>query len=73
MKTNWDYTSLADAYLKRPNYSGTAIDAMLSIAKIKEGSFICDVGAGVAHLTLELANRNLQVKAVEPNDAMRCI
>ena len=40
MKTNWDYTSLADAYLKRPNYSNNAIDAMLSIAKIKEGSNI---------------------------------
>lgn len=72
MKTNWDYTLLADAYLKRPNYSSTAIDAMLSIAKIKEGSFICDVGAGVAHLTLELANRGFQIKAIEPNDAMRC-
>ena len=28
MKTNWDYTNLADAYLKRPEYSNTAIDAM---------------------------------------------
>ena len=31
MKTEWDYTTLADAYLQRPDYSDAAIDAMLSI------------------------------------------
>ncbi len=71
MKTEWDYTSLADAYLKRPDYSDAAIDAMLAIAHIERGSMVCDVGAGVAHLTLMLAARGLVVTAVEPNDAMR--
>lgn len=70
MKTEWDYTQLADAYLKRPNYSDSAIDAMLAIAGLKSGK-VCDVGAGVAHLTLMLAKRRLEVTAVEPNDAMR--
>ena len=28
MKTEWDYTSLADAYLRRPDYANAAIDAM---------------------------------------------
>lgn len=70
MKTEWDYTKLADAYLKRPDYADAAIDAMLSIAGIKTGR-ICDVGAGVAHLTLMLAARKFDVTAVEPNDAMR--
>jgi ubiquinone/menaquinone biosynthesis C-methylase UbiE len=70
MKTEWDYTNLADAYLKRPDYSDAAIDAMLAIARLQGGS-ICDVGAGVAHLTLMLAARGYQVTAVEPNDAMR--
>ena len=32
MKTEWDYTKLSEAYLKRPDYSENAIDAMLSIA-----------------------------------------
>lgn len=32
---------------------------------------VCDVGAGAAHLTIELAKHDLQVNAVEPNDAMR--
>jgi len=73
MKTNWDYTNLADAYLKRPDYSNTAIDAMLSISKLSVKANICDVGAGVGHLTLVLANKGFQIKAVEPNDAMRSI
>ena len=71
MKTEWDYTELADAYLKRADYSDAAIDAMLSIAGVKEGENVCDVGSGVAHLTLMLAARNFNVIAVEPNDAMR--
>ena len=71
MKTDWDYTALADAYLNRPDYADAAIDAMLSVANIKMGDKVCDIGAGVAHLTLMLAVRELAVTAVEPNDAMR--
>jgi len=71
MKTEWDYTTLADAYLKRPDYSDAAIDAMLSIAGVSKSGDICDVGAGVAHLTLMLVARGFNVFAVEPNDAMR--
>ena len=71
MKTEWDYTALADAYLKRPDYADAAIDAMLSIAGAEKGDKFCDVGAGVAHLTMMLAARGLDVVAVEPNDAMR--
>lgn len=71
MKTEWDYTTLADAYLKRPDYADAAIDAMFSIAGAEQGDKFCDVGAGVAHLTLMLAARGLDVTAVEPNDAMR--
>ena len=73
MKTEWDYTALAGAYVKRPNYAEAAIDAMLSIASSKKGDKICDVGAGVAHLTLLLADRGLDLVAVEPNDAMRSL
>lgn len=71
MKTEWDYTQLADAYLKRPDYAQSAIDAMLKIAGVQKGSRVCDVGAGAAHLTIKLAEAGLQVCAVEPNDAMR--
>ena len=44
---------------------------MLSLAGMHKGSLACDVGAGVAHLTLKLLDRGLNVVAVEPNDAMR--
>ena len=71
MKTNWNYTDLADAYLKRPDYAGEAIDKMLTLLEINKGNKVCDVGAGVAHLTLELLQRGLDVTPVEPNDAMR--
>ncbi len=71
MKTEWDYTNLAEAYLHRPAYASTAIADMLNIAGVKPGDSVCDVGAGAAHLTLELAKYGLKVCAVEPNDAMR--
>ena len=66
MKTEWDYTNLADAYLHRPDYAPTAIAQMLECAKVKPGDQACDVGAGAAHLTLELAKFGLSVYAVEP-------
>jgi len=73
MKTNWDYTDLAEAYLKRPQYSDDAIDGLMERSGIAAGAAACDVGAGVAHLTLKLAARGLKVTAVEPNDAMRAL
>ena len=71
MKTEWDYTELAEAYLKRPDYAQQAIDKMLEISKVKKGDQVCDIGAGAAHLTLKLAEYGLSICAVEPNDAMR--
>ena len=57
MKTNWDYTELAEAYLKRPQYSDQAIDQLMELSGVTRGDQVCDVGAGVAHLTLKLADR----------------
>ncbi len=71
MKTEWDYTDLAAAYLKRPDYAQSAIDKMFEVSGVQKGDNVCDVGAGAAHLTLKLAEYGLHVCAVEPNDAMR--
>ena len=71
MKTEWDYTELAAAYLKRPDYAQSAIDKMIEVSGVHKGDPVCDVGAGAAHLTLKLAAHGLKVCAVEPNDAMR--
>jgi ubiquinone/menaquinone biosynthesis C-methylase UbiE len=71
MKTEWDYTLLADAYVKRCDYAGVALDQMLALVGARPGDHVCDIGAGAAHLTLPLLDRGLRVTAVEPNDAMR--
>ncbi|MFT4552903.1 MAG: ubiquinone/menaquinone biosynthesis C-methylase UbiE [Chlamydiales bacterium] len=71
MKTNWDYTKLAMSYLKRPQYAETAIDQLIELVGTTEGARVCDVGAGVGHLTIPLLKKNFYVDAVEPNDEMR--
>lgn len=71
MKTEWDYTKLAEAYVSRPDYAGAAVDGMLTLAGIRTDGDVCDIGAGSAHLTRMLAQRGLRVTAIEPNDAMR--
>ncbi len=71
MKTDWDYTGLAEAYVKRPDYAPVAIDHMLNRFGGSAGQVACDIGAGVGHLTIMLAERGLNVTAVEPNDDMR--
>ena len=71
MKTKWDYTKLADAYLKRPDYAISAVDEMISTAGIKKKNTLCDIGAGAAHLTIILAKYDLNIIAIEPNKAMR--
>lgn len=76
MKTEWDYTDLAEAYVKRPDYAKKAIDQMIDYFGLREETDenkikVCDVGAGAAHLTKVLAGYGFWVDAVEPNDAMR--
>lgn len=71
MQTTWNYTKLANAYVKRPDYSADAIDKMCQVMGVSSDSKVCDVGAGAGHLTIELGKRGLNVNAVEPNDAMR--
>lgn len=73
MKTEWDYTTLAQGYLKRPDYAPDALGRIFQIAGLQADDFVCDIGAGVAHLTLPLATFGCRVDAVEPNDAMRAL
>jgi SAM-dependent methyltransferase len=73
MRTDWDYSDLARAYLLRPDYAPEALDRIVALTGVRPGDLACDVGAGVAHLTLEWAARGLRVDAVEPNDAMRAL
>jgi ubiquinone/menaquinone biosynthesis C-methylase UbiE len=70
VQVEWDYTELADAYLRRPDYADAAIDDILSISGVHSGQSVCDIGAGTGTLTVALAHRGLTVTAVEPNAAM---
>lgn len=71
MKTDWDYSNLAEAYLARPQYSAEAVNAVFSISGVTAGTRTCDVGAGIGHLTKHHIRNGFDVTAVEPNDAMR--
>ena len=70
MQVDWDYTELADAYLRRPGYANEAIDALLERSGVVASMPVCDIGAGTGILTVALAQRGLAVTAVEPNLAM---
>ena len=72
-QVTWNYSKLARSYLKRPEYSEGGLDAMLAISKPQAGGTICDIGAGIGHLTIPLARRGFTVTAVEPNDEMRAL
>ena len=42
MKTDWDYTDLADAYIKRSDYAESALDEIVIVAKLQKDAKICD-------------------------------
>ena len=71
MKTQWDYTELAQHYLNRPDYAVEAINDFCDLAELRQRANVCDVGAGSAHLTKLLIDKGYTVSAVEPNRAMR--
>ena len=66
----WDYTELAKTYTLRPPYAPQAIDRIIAVCG-QQKPRVADIGAGNAHLTVELLARGCVVDAVEPNDAMR--
>lgn len=67
-----DFTNLADDYGKyRPTYSPFVIDAFVGMLARKESIVGADIGAGTGILSRLLAEKNIQVLAIEPNTAMR--
>lgn len=71
IKTEWDYSELADAYDKRADYAADAIKRIASEANLSEQSIVCDIGAGTGKLTVPLSEYGCMIYAVEPNDNMR--
>ena len=71
IKTNWDYTDLAQHYDLRADYSKLLIKKILRKIKCQKNYPVADVGAGTAKLTKLLCENNLIVNAIEPNKCMR--
>jgi ubiquinone/menaquinone biosynthesis C-methylase UbiE len=60
---------MADVYDARPAYPTELIDALADFAA-GHGSRVGDLGAGIGHVALPLAERGFSVTAVEPAQAM---
>ena len=65
----WVFNRMADVYDARPPYPGKLIDALAELATAC-GRRVGDLGAGIGHVALPLAQRGFDVTAVEPAQAM---
>ena len=65
----WVFNRMASFYPARPAYPAELLDALAELAG-PPGSLIGDLGAGVGHLALPLAERGYEVTAIEPAQAM---
>lgn len=65
----WVYNRMADAYSARPAYPNALISRLSALAGCAP-AHVLDVGAGIGHLSLPLAERGHRVTAVEPAAAM---
>ena len=66
--TRWVFNRMAEVYDARPAYPLALIDALAALAP--EHGRVGDLGAGIGHVALPLAERGLDVIAVEPAHAM---
>jgi ubiquinone/menaquinone biosynthesis C-methylase UbiE len=65
----WVYNRMADAYAARPAYPDALISRLFALAG-SAPAHVLDLGAGIGHLSLPLAERGHRVSAVEPAQAM---
>ena len=63
---------MADVDDARPPYPADLVDAIAALARSRSGgpSRVVDIGAGIGHLALPLAQRGLEVVAIEPAASM---
>jgi ubiquinone/menaquinone biosynthesis C-methylase UbiE len=66
--TRWVFNRMAGVYDARPAYPTELIEALAELAP--EHGRVGDLGAGIGHVALPLAERGLDVVAIEPAQAM---
>jgi len=64
----WVFNRLAAEYRRRPPYPEELVEGLARLAPSR-GS-VADLGAGIGHLAIPLAQRNFRVAAVEPAQPM---
>jgi ubiquinone/menaquinone biosynthesis C-methylase UbiE len=64
----WVFNRMAEVYDARPAYPRELVDALVEL--VVPDRRVGDLGAGIGHLALPLAERGLDVVAVEPARAM---
>jgi len=67
--SRWVFNRMAEFYAARPPYPVALVDALAELAG-PVGRRVGDLGAGIGHLALPLAERGLDVVAVEAAQAM---
>lgn len=64
----WVFNRMADVYDARPPYPDSLVAYLAALAGVR--GRVGDIGAGIGHLTLPLAERGFDVVAIEPAEAM---
>jgi ubiquinone/menaquinone biosynthesis C-methylase UbiE len=64
-EASWVFNRMVDAYESRPEYPAELVDAIARLLP-GTGASILDVGAGIGHLSIPLAQRGFSVTALEP-------
>jgi ubiquinone/menaquinone biosynthesis C-methylase UbiE len=67
--SRWIFNRMAGVYDARPAYPRLLVDTIAELAGTA-GSRVGDLGAGIGHLAIPLAERGFEVTAVEPAQAM---